>query len=431
MIERYTLPDMARVWSDENKFQIWLDIEIFAAEAMSQIGLVPKEAIIEIKNKANFDVNRIKEIEAITKHDVIAFLTNLEEYVGEYSRFLHLGMTSSDVLDTCLSVQIQQSGKILINDLERLKQALYIKAKEYKYTVCVGRSHGIHAEAMTFGLKFALWYDECNRNIERLKNALEDCRYGMISGAVGTYEHLPPSVEAYVCQKIGLKPVNISTQVIQRDIHAFFISTLAVIATMLEKISIEIRHLQRTEVREAEEFFSKGQKGSSAMPHKRNPISSENISGQARLLRGYMVSALENNALWHERDISHSSVERIIFPDATVTLNYILNRTINLIDNLIVYPEKMLDNLNLTNGLIHSQKVLLELVNKGLKRQQAYEIVQRCSMKTWDEKRPLIETLIEDSEIQKYFTREKLEKLFSLEKVFSSVDYIYNRLGIK
>ncbi len=431
MIPRYTLPDMAKIWSDENKYQIWLDIEIYASEAMSKLGLIPNEAVDEIKEKAKFDVKRINEIEEITKHDVIAFLTNVEEYVGESSRFLHLGMTSSDVLDTCLSVQIQQAGKILLNDLERLKESLYIKAKEYKYTICVGRSHGIHAEAMTFGLKFALWYDECNRNIQRLKNALEDCRVGMISGAVGTYEHLPPDVELYVCQKLGLKPVNISTQVIQRDVHSYFISTLAIIATLLEKISIEIRHLQRTEVREAEEFFSKGQKGSSAMPHKRNPISSENISGQARLLRGYLISALENNQLWHERDISHSSVERIIFPDSTVTLNYIINRTIKLIENLVVYPEKMLENLNITNGLIHSQKVLLELVKKGLKRQDAYVIVQRCSMKTWDEKIPLIDTLKSDKDIQKYFTTTELEQLFNYDKVFKSVDFIFNRLGIK
>ena len=430
MVERYTLPDMGKIWSEENKYRIWLEIEILACEAQANLGLIPKKAVEDIRNNAKVDVVRILEIEETTKHDVIAFLSNIEEYVGNNSRYIHLGMTSSDVLDTCLAVQIKQAGKILLNDLERLKIALRIKANEHKYTVCVGRSHGIHAEAMTFGLKFALWYDECNRNINRLNAALEDCRTGMISGAVGTYEHLSPKVEEYVCEKLGLKPANVSTQVIQRDSHAYFISVLAIIGSMLEKIGIEIRHLQRTEVREAEEFFSKGQKGSSAMPHKRNPISSENITGQARLLRGNMVPALENNALWHERDISHSSVERVIFPDSTISLDYALNRAIKLIDNLIVYPERMLDNLNLTNGLIHSQKVLLELARKGFKRQDAYLIVQRCAMKTWDEKTPFKESLMAEQEIRNNFTEIEIDNLFSFEKVFESVDYIFTRLGI-
>jgi adenylosuccinate lyase len=431
MVERYTRPEMGTIWSEENKYRIWLDIEILATEAQSQLGLVPKEAMDIIKEKANFDVNRILEIEEVTKHDVIAFLTNIEEYVGEPSRYIHLGMTSSDVLDTCLSVQIQQAGKLLMNDILRLKSALAKRAVEHKYTLCVGRSHGIHAETMTFGLKFALWYDECVRNIKRLENALESCRVGMISGAVGTYEHLSPKVEEFVCEKLGLKPANVSTQVIQRDVHAEFMMTVAIIASMLEKIAIEIRHLQRTEVREAEEFFSKGQKGSSAMPHKRNPISSENITGQARLLRSNALAAIENNALWHERDISHSSVERVIFPDSTISLNYILNRAVSLIENLVIYPERMLENLNLTFGLIHSQKVLLELAKRGLKRQDAYVLVQRNAMRTWDEKKPFIETLLEDKELISHISEDDIKKLFNNDAIFRSVDHIFEKCGLE
>lgn len=340
-------------------------------------------------------------------------------------------MTSSDVLDTCLSVQIQQAGKILLKDLENLSDVLRKKAIEYKYTVCVGRSHGIHAEAMTFGLKFALWYDECLRNIERLKLSLEESRIGMISGAIGTYEHLSPKVEEFVCKKLNLKPVGISTQVISRDLHANFIASIAIAASMLEKIAIEIRHLQRTEVHEAEEYFSKGQKGSSAMPHKRNPIASENISGQARYLRGNLIPAIENNALWHERDISHSSVERIIFPDSTISFDYILNRTIKLVDNLVAYPEFMIRNLNLTNGLIHSQKVLLKLAEKGLKRQDAYVLVQRCAMNTFNNNVPFIDSLKNDAELMSHFDNDEIESLFTYEKIFESVDFIYKRLGIE
>lgn len=430
MVERYTLPEMGRIWSDENKYKIWLDIEILACEAQSKLGLIPQEAIDAIKEKANFDVKRILEIEETTKHDVIAFLTNIEEYVGEPSRYIHLGMTSSDVLDTCLSVQLKQAGEILLKDLDKLKQILAKRANEFKYTPCIGRSHGIHAETMTFGLKFALWYDECNRNITRMQEAIKGCSLGMISGAIGTFEHLSPYVEEYVSEKLGLQPANVSTQVIQRDVYANFVSAMALTAAMLEKIAIEIRHLQRTEVREAEEYFSKGQKGSSAMPHKRNPIASENITGQARLIRSNLLAAIENNALWHERDISHSSVERVIMPDSTISLNYILNRAIKLLDNLVVYPERMLENLNLTHGLIHSQKVLLELAKKGLKRQDAYVIVQRCAMKTWDEKVPFLESLWSDDDIKKHFSYQELESLFSFDKVFKSVDYIFNRLGI-
>ncbi|MFN3194856.1 MAG: adenylosuccinate lyase [Chlorobiota bacterium] len=431
MIERYTRPEMGKIWTEENKYNIWLEIEVLAVEAMAKLGQVPESAAKHIRETAKCDVDKINEIEKVTKHDVIAFLTNVEEYVGEDSRFIHLGMTSSDVLDTCLAVQMKQAGEILLNDLNKLAQVLKRRAIEFKKTVCVGRSHGIHAETTTFGLKLALWYDECLRNIKRLENAIETSSVGMISGAVGTYEHLSPMIEKHVCDNLGLKPVNISTQVIQRDIHAEYLTTIAIIATLIEKIGIEIRHLQRTEVREAEEFFSKGQKGSSAMPHKRNPIASENISGQARLLRGNAHAAIENNALWHERDISHSSVERVIMPDSTISLDYILNRTIKLIDGLVVYPEKMIENLNMTFGLIHSQKVLLSLAKKGLKRQDAYVMVQRNSMKTWDEKIPLLDSLKADDELMQHFEEGEIEKLFSYDKVFESVDFIFNRIGIE
>ena len=431
MIERYTRPEMGKIWTEENKYNIWLEIEVLAVEAMAKLGQVPEAAAKHIRETAKCDVDKINEIEKVTKHDVIAFLTNVEEYVGEDSRFIHLGMTSSDVLDTCLAVQMKQAGEILLDDLNKLAEVLKRRAIEFKKTVCVGRSHGIHAETTTFGLKLALWYDECLRNIKRLENAIETSSVGMISGAVGTYEHLSPMIEKHVCDNLGLKPVNISTQVIQRDIHAEYLTTIAIIATLIEKIGIEIRHLQRTEVREAEEFFSKGQKGSSAMPHKRNPIASENISGQARLLRGNAHAAIENNALWHERDISHSSVERVIMPDSTISLDYILNRTIKLIDGLVVYPEKMIENLNMTFGLIHSQKVLLSLAKKGLKRQDAYVMVQRNSMKTWDEKIPLLDSLKADEELMQHFEEGEIEKLFSYDKVFESVDFIFNRIGIE
>jgi adenylosuccinate lyase len=430
MVERYTRPEMGRIWADENKFNIWLEIEVLAVEAQAELGIIPQEDAKIIREKANCDPKKILEIEEVTKHDVIAFLTNVEEYVGEPSRYIHLGMTSSDVLDTCLAVQMKQAGEIILDDLEKLKAVLARRAKEFKYTPCVGRSHGIHAEAMTFGLKLALWYDECTRNISRFKSALSDASVGMISGAVGTYEHLSPKVEEYVCEKLGLQPANVSTQVIQRDNHAAYMNAIAVIGTMLEKIGIEIRHLQRTEVREAQEYFSQGQKGSSAMPHKRNPIASENICGQARILRANAMAALENNALWHERDISHSSVERVIIPDSTIALDYTLNRAINLVDKLIVYPERMIENLDLTLGLIHSQKVLLELARRGMKRQEAYVMVQRNAMKTWDEKTPFLENLLKDKELAEHINHHDLKQLFTYDKIFDSVDYIFNRCGL-
>lgn len=340
MIERYTKPEIGAIWSEQNKYSLWLQIEILACQAQANLGVIPQEAVDIIKAKAKFDVDRILEIEETTKHDVIAFLTNVAEYVGEPSRFIHLGMTSSDVLDTCLALQLKQAGELILKRLNELKDILGKRAKEFKYTVCIGRSHGIHAEPTTFGLKMALWYEESKRNIHRLEQAIDVVSYGMISGAVGTFEHLSPKVEEFVCQELGLKPASVSTQVMQRDRHAEFLSTLAIIGSSIEKIATEIRHLQRTEVLEAEEYFSKGQKGSSAMPHKRNPILSERLCGLARLLRSYAISGFENNALWHERDISHSSVERVICPDATITMYYMLDISCKLVDQLLVYPKE-------------------------------------------------------------------------------------------
>lgn len=430
MVERYTLPEMGAIWTEQSKYDTWLEVEILAVEAMAELGILSKETAKNIREKAKCDVNRILEIEEVTKHDIIAFLTNVEEHVGEDSRFIHLGMTSSDVLDTALSVQLKRASAIISNDIDNLIEVLKRRAKEFKYTPCVGRSHGIHAEAMTFGIKFALWLDELYRLKKRFDAAVEDVSLCMISGAVGTYEHLDPFIEKYVAEKLGLKPVNVSTQVISRDVHSSYMQVLASIGSVIEKISIEIRHLQRTEVREAEEFFSKGQKGSSAMPHKRNPIATENLSGQARLLRTNMFAAIENNALWHERDISHSSVERVIMPDSTIIANYALRRITRVLDNLVVYPERMQENLDLTHGLIHSQKVLLALAKKGIKRQEAYVWVQRNAMKTWDEKIPLLDNLLNDSDIMNHFTEDELRTMFSFEKVFQSVDFIFERLGI-
>lgn len=430
MIERYSLPEIAQIWSDENKFSIWLEIEILACEALSILGLFPEDIPNQIRQKAKFEINRIKEVETTTKHDVIAFLSVIEENIGDLAQYLHFGMTSSDILDTCLSLQAKQAGNLILKKLEELSEVLALRAKEFKYTLCIGRSHGVHAEPTTFGLKFALWYDECQRNIHRMKNAIDEVSFGKISGAVGTFEHIPPFVEEYVCSKLGLKPAPISTQIIQRDRHAFYLEALAIVASMLEKIATEVRHLQRTEVLEAEEYFSAGQKGSSAMPHKRNPITSENICGQARLIRSFVIPALENNILWHERDISHSSVERIIFPDATISLYYILTRTIDLVKNLIVYPEKMLKNLNLTNGLIYSQKILLNLMKKGLPRQQAYQIVQKVALQAWGKNNPFKDLLLNNKEILKFVPRKEIETLFSPQEIFKGVDYIFSRLGL-
>ncbi len=428
MIERYTRPEMGKIWEDEFKFSTWLKIEILACEARAEMGEIPNADVEIIKSKANFNVARILEIEEETKHDVIAFLTNVAEYVGPESRHIHYGMTSSDILDTTLSVQMKEAGNILLEDLFKLKEVLKRRANEHKRTVCVGRSHGIHAEPTTYGLKFALWYEEVKRNIKRLESAIEVISVGQISGAVGTFDHLSPKVEEYVCQKLELKPAPVSTQVIQRDRHAEYLSTLAIVGASLEKIAVEIRHLQRTEVLEAEEFFSKGQKGSSAMPHKRNPIVSERIAGLARILRGNAVAAFENVSLWHERDISHSSVERVIVPDSTIALDYMLGLTIKLIDNLLIYPENAIENLNKTRGLIFSQKVLLKLVEKGATREEAYKIVQNSAMKVWQEKTTNLESeLILSTEIKKYLTTEEIKSIFNTNEMVKNVDYIFSR----
>ncbi len=431
MIPRYTRPEMGAIWSDENKFSVWLEIEILACEAQADLGIIPKDAVSVIREKAAFDVDRILEIEEEVKHDVIAFLTNVSEHVGAESRFIHLGMTSSDVLDTALAVQMKQSGELLLKGLQALSGTLELQARTHKSTVMVGRTHGIHAEPTTFGLKLALWYEENKRNTERLERSIDAIATGKISGAVGTYEHLEPSVEEYVCNKLGLNTEPVSTQVVQRDRHAEFISTLAIIGASLEKIATEVRHLQKTEVLEVEEYFAKGQKGSSAMPHKRNPIISERIAGLARVLRGNATAALENVALWHERDISHSSVERVIIPDSCILLDYMLAKTNDLIANLVVYPERMMENLNRTNGLVASQSVLLALAKKGMKREDAYRIVQRNAMQTWDNGTPFREMLGNDEEVTNVLTDEELDSLFDLKRSIRHVDTIFKRVGIE
>ncbi|MBP9119457.1 MAG: adenylosuccinate lyase [Ignavibacterium sp.] len=428
MIERYTLPEMGKIWEDKFKFDTWLKIEILACEARAELGDIPTSDVEVIKQKADFDVKRVLEIEETTKHDVIAFLTNVAEYVGPESRHIHYGMTSSDILDTTLSYQMKSAGELLLKRLFDLKDALKKRAIEHKNTVCVGRSHGIHAEPTSMGLKFALWFEETKRNIERLKKAIDIISVGQISGAVGTFEHLSPAVEEYVCKKMGLMPAPVSTQVIQRDRHAEFLTTLAIIGATLEKISIEIRHLQRTEVLEAEEYFSKGQKGSSAMPHKRNPIVSERVTGLARVLRSNAIAALENVALWHERDISHSSVERIIVPDSCIGLDYMLDLMVKLVSKLLIYPENMIRNLNLTRGLVFSQTILLKLVTKGISREDAYRIVQDSAMKVWqDEKLNLKDELSKSDELKKYISIEELDDIFQNRTMLKNVEFIFNR----
>lgn len=428
MIQRYTLPEMGKIWDDKFKFDTWLKIEILACEARAKLGEIPESDVEAIKAKANYDIKRILEIEEITKHDVIAFLTNVAEYVGPESRHIHYGMTSSDILDTTLSYQMKIAGELILQQLYSFKFALKNKALEHKNTICVGRSHGVHAEPTTMGLKFALWHEETKRNIDRLKKAIENISVGQISGAVGTFEHLSPKVEEYVCDKLGLKPAPVSTQVIQRDRHAEFLTTLAIIGTTLEKIAVELRHLQRTEVLEAEEYFSKGQKGSSAMPHKRNPIVSERITGLARLLRSNSIAAMENVALWHERDISHSSVERVIVPDSCIVLHYMLDLSIKLITNLIIYPEHMKLNLNITRGLIFSQTILLKLVEKGLTREESYKLVQENAMKVWnDETKNLKDELLKSESVLRYLSKEEIEETFDYKKMLKNVDYIFSR----
>jgi adenylosuccinate lyase len=430
MIERYSLPEIAEIWSDKNRFSIWLKIEILATEALTNKGIVPKSSLETIKKKADFDVDRILEIEEEVKHDVIAFLTNVAEYVGEDARYIHYGMTSSDILDTALAIQMVQAGELIKEALDEFIYVLKARAIETKDMVMVGRSHGVHAEPITFGFKLALWFDELNRQMERLNQAIKAVRVGQISGAVGTFDHLDPSIQDYVCEKLELSSANISSQILQRDRHAHYMNTLALIGGTLEKISVEVRHLQRTEVLEASEYFSKGQKGSSAMPHKKNPIVSERISGMARLLRGNAMAAMENMALWHERDISHSSVERVIIPDSTIALFYMLKKSINLIKNLDLNPKKMIENLNLTHGLIFSQAVLLALTKKGISREDSYKLVQRNAMKVWDENISFYDALKGDSDLTSHIPESELDDLFKLENRLKNLDAIFKRVGL-
>ncbi len=428
MIERYTRKEMARIWEPENRFRIWLEIETLACERQAELGVIPQEAVKVIREKGNFDIPRIDAIEAEVKHDVIAFLTSVAEFVGPEARFIHQGMTSSDVLDTYFSVQLTQAADELLKDLDMVLESIRLRAFEHKETVCMGRSHGIHAEPITFGLKLATWYAEMDRNRKRLRAARENIATGAISGAVGTFAHIDPSVEEYVCAKMGLTPEPVSTQVIPRDRHAEYFCTLALIASSMERIAVEVRHLQRTEVLEAEEFFSKGQKGSSAMPHKRNPILSENLTGQARYIRGLCIPALENVALWHERDISHSSVERYIGPDATVALDFSLRRLNGLIKNLVVYPQNMLRNLNQMKGLVFSQQILLELTQSGVSREDAYRLVQRNAMKVWEEGKDFQEELLADAEVTGALGEAKIRRAFDLSYHLKHVDTIFKRV---
>jgi adenylosuccinate lyase len=428
VIERYSRPEMARIWEPENRYRKWLDIEIFACEAHAEMGAIPRDAVERIKSRAQFDIARIDEIEKVVKHDVIAFLTSVADYIGDDSRFVHLGLTSSDVLDTSFAMLLAESADLIIDDIKRLMAAIKKRAFEHKMTPMIGRSHGIHAEPVTFGIKMALWYDEMRRNLRRMEAARETIAYGKISGAVGTFANIDPQVEEYVCRKAGLKPAPVSTQVIQRDRHAEFFSALAIVASSIDKFAVEIRHLQRTEVLEAEEFFSKGQKGSSAMPHKRNPVLSENLSGLARLVRGYAVSAMENVALWHERDISHSSVERVIGPDATIVLDFMLNRAVGLIENLVVYPDNMRRNLELMGGLFNSQRVLLKLATAGASRERAYELVQRNAMKVWEQKKDLMEELLNDPDVRGYLSETDIREAFDLNYHLKHVETIFSRV---
>ncbi len=428
MIPRYTRKEMARIWEPENRYKIWLEIEILAAEAMAEQGIVPKSAVEAIRARGKVDPARVDEIEKTTKHDVIAFLTNVAEHVGDEARFLHQGMTSSDVLDTCLSVQLVQAADILIADVDKVLTALKRRAREHKHTITIGRSHGIHAEPTTFGVKLLGHYAEFQRNRERLVQARAEVASCAISGAVGTFANVDPMVEAYVAKKLGLTPEPVSTQVIPRDRHAAYFAALAVVATGIERLATEIRHLQRTEVREAEEYFSPGQKGSSAMPHKRNPVLTENLTGLARLVRSAVVPALENVALWHERDISHSSVERGIGPDATVTLDFALNRLARVVDELVVYPERMQQNLESLGGLVFSQRVMLELTQAGVTREAAYEIVQKNAMATWREGGQFLDRLKKEKAVVDALGLKKLEALFDIGYHTKHVETIFARV---
>lgn len=430
MIERYTLPEMGQIWTDEHRLDLWLKIEIAACEGWAKLGKIPEDAVKIIREKASFSWERVKEIEEITHHDVLAFTTNLAENVGEEAKYIHLGLTSSDVLDTALSLQMVEAADILLKKLERLEVALNDRALEHKDTLMMGRTHGIHAEPITMGLKFALWYEEIKRQTSRMEFAREEIRVGKISGAVGTFANVDPRVEEWVCESLDLKPAPVSTQVLQRDRHAFYMTTLAGVASSLDRIATELRNLQRTDVHEVEEPFAKGQKGSSAMPHKKNPITGERICGMARVIRGNAQTALENVALWHERDISHSSAERIILPDSTIALDYMLEKMIKLIEGLRVFPEKMQENINKVVGLIFSQRVMLTLVEKGLSRETAYAWTQRNAMQAWETKEAFQSLVLKDQEIRDYLSEEEITELFDYSYHTKHVDTIFKRVGL-
>ena len=430
MIERYSRKEIKKIWDNENKFRIWLDIEIAACEARAELGHISAADLAVIKEKANFSLERIDQIEAEVHHDVIAFLTSVSEFVGEPSRHIHFGLTSSDIGDTALCIQMKQAGEIILKDLDRLIEVLGKKAIQYKDLPCMGRSHGIHAEPTTFGMKMLLFYEIFKRNRVRMERAVENISFGKLSGAVGTFSNIEPVVEEIVCRKMGLKADPVSTQIIQRDRHAEFCGALAITAASLDQLAVEIRHLQRTEVREAEEPFQKGQKGSSAMPHKRNPILSERVSGMARVIKSNMQTALDNVTLWHERDISHSSAERIILPDSTIALDYILDKMIFIIDGLLIYPDAMMDDINRTGGLFYSQALLLAVVEKGLSREDAYSIVQSCAMRVWKKEGTLKELVAADATISKLLTAADLDRIFSLDHYYTNIGYIYKKAGL-
>lgn len=428
MIPRYTRPEMGRLWDIETKYQKWLDVEIAVCEAWAELGEIPRNALHTIKRKARFDVQKIDEIEKVVKHDIIAFLTSVAQNVGPESRFIHKGLTSSDILDTALALVLRDASDIITDDIKMLLDVLKKQAYKYKDVPMMGRSHGVHAEPITLGLKFALWYEDMKRNLQRIKRAKDTISVGKLSGAVGTFSNIPPAIEEKVCKKLGLKPEPVATQIVQRDRHAEYLTTLALIAASVEKIAVEIRHLQRSEVLEVEEPFMRGQKGSSAMPHKRNPVGCENLSGLARLVRSNAMAALENIALWHERDISHSSVERVIIPDSSILVDYMLDRVKGILEGLQVYPKRMKDNIDRSYGLYNSQRVLLALINKGISREDAYDIVQKNAMKSWRTGIEFKKLLIKDTEVKKYLTAKELGEIFDLAYYLKNVDYIFKRV---
>ncbi|MTW86277.1 adenylosuccinate lyase [Virgibacillus dakarensis] len=430
MIDRYTREEMGNIWTDENKFEAWLEVEILACEAWSELGVIPKEDVAKIRQHASFDINRIYEIEQETRHDVVAFTRAVSETLGEERKWIHYGLTSTDVVDTALSYLLKQANDIIRKDITNFVEILKAKAIEHKHTVMMGRTHGVHAEPTTFGLKLALWYEEMKRNLERFELAAKQIEFGKLSGAVGTYANIDPAVEAYVCDKLGLTPAPVSTQTLQRDRHANYVAALALVATSIEKFATEIRGLQKTETREVEEFFTKGQKGSSAMPHKRNPIGSENMTGMARVVRGHVVTAYENVSLWHERDISHSSAERVILPDTTIALNYMLNRFGNIVKNLTVFPENMKKNIDKTHGVIFSQRVLLALIDKGMTREAAYDLVQPKAMQAWETETHFKELVEQSERITSKLSQEEIDDCFDYTYHLKNVDRIFARIGL-